>query len=171
MSDNCETKLNELLDILISNIELKDFEKTFLKYLKKSRNLKGKIYVIQKFIKRLKKTPEELFPDDFNKYTECIANFDLKLCEERFQSFIHIFLEQVKPDTDLSNINKNIITYLRNKKYVKMELMEKLVIYVILNDLIGEYNIYIENANINEISNEFNNLLERCKFRSHLGFI
>lgn len=171
MSDSCETKLNELLDILISNIELKDFEKTFLKYLKKSQNLKGKIYVIQKFLKRLKKTPEELFPDDFNKYTECIANFDLKLCEERFQSFIHIFLEQVKPDTDLSDVNKNIIIYLRNKKYVKMELMEKLVIYVILNDLIINNDIYKSGVDIELIKENFNNLLERCKFRSHLGFI
>ena len=170
MSDNCETKLNDLLDILILNSELKEFEKIFLEYLKKSRNLKGKIYVIQKFIKRLKQTPEELFEDKLNNYTECIGKFDLKLCEERFQNFINNFLKEVK-DNDISGIYNNIIEYLRNKKYVKMELMEKLVIYVIINELINDDDIYPQIADKPEMKERFNDLLERCKFRSHLGFI
>jgi len=171
MSDNCETKLNDLLDILILNSELKEFEKIFLEYLKKSRNLKGKIYVIQKFIKRLKQTPEELFEDKLNNYTECIGKFDLKLCEERFQNFVDNFLQKVKPDVQLSDNNKNIIIYLQNKKYVKMELMEKLVIYVIINELINDDDIYPQIADKPEMKERFNDLLERCKFRSHLGFI
>ncbi len=173
MSLDCGNDFNLLLDNLLTKKGLKEFEITFLNYLKNSTNINGKIYVIQKFVKRLKTTPKELFGENFKKYNDCINKFDLKLCEERFQDFINDFLSLIKTEENLPDNTKKIIKYLKGKKYIQMELMEKLVIYVILDDLIKIGNIYkkSDGDDIFIIKEKFNELFERCKFRSHLGFI
>ena len=114
-----------------------------------------------------------MFGENFKKYNDCINKFDLKLCEERFQDFINDFLSLIKTENELPENIKEIIKYLKGKKYIQMELMEKLVIYVILDDLIKIGNIYkkSDGDDIFIIKEKFNELFERCKFRSHLGFI
>jgi hypothetical protein len=164
MDRNCDiTKLNEYIDTLSNDDKLNKFKKEFLGYIKTTTNIKGKIYIIQKFLSFLKifEIPNDVL--------YCIQP-EMELCELKTQKFIDLFLTKIK-DNIGNQQKQNIKIYLKNTKYVNMSLMEKLVIYVILNDMINDDEVYIDTSKKDDIIRSFNELLSKCKYKSHKGFI
>jgi len=143
--------MDEFIDKLKGKQKLNLYQQKFLEYVK-GKDGKMKQYVVQKFASYLKENiPDGLIEPEF------------ELCEIKTQKFIDEFLKK---------INDNPIKqYLTNRKYIQMSLMEKLVIYVILNDMIKDNGIYTNQEDKISIIQNFNELISKCKFKSHRGFL
>lgn len=143
------------IDRLAQNQKLNDYQRNFLEYVK-DKDDKMKQYVVQKFASFLK----EDIPND-------LISTEYELCEIKTQKIIDEFLKIVKDDNQIK-------IYLNKRKYFQMSLMEKLVIYVVLNDMINDDNIFIHNTiprKKEEIKKNFKELVSKCKFKSHKGFL
>jgi len=141
------------IDKLKQNQNLNDYQQIFLEYVK-DKDDKMKQYVVQKFASFLK----EDIPND-------LISTEYELCEIKTQKFINDFLTIVKDDNKIK-------IYLNERKYFQMSLMEKLVIYVVLNDMINDDSIYINHPEKKEkIKKKFKELVSKCKFKSHKGFL
>lgn len=144
--------MDEFIDKLKGKQKLNSYQENFLEYVK-GKDGKMKQYVVQKFASYLK----EDIPDD-------LIEPQFELCEIKTQKFINYFLTKI-------NDSSPIKQYLTNRKYIQMSLMEKLVIYVILNDMIKDNSIYTNQGDKISIIQSFNELISKCKFKSHKGFL
>lgn len=135
------------------NQKLNDYQRNFLEYIK-GKDEKVKAYVVQKFSSFLKIE----IPDNLQIST------DFELCEIKTQKFINYFIDNVKDDNQIKE-------YLQDRKYIQMSLIEKLVVYVVLNDMIKDDNIYKYISNKGDVIKQFKDLVSKCKFKSHKGFL